>query len=765
MEGAAQQRQVAQVVGRLAQALQRLVGALDHLAGFVDEDLAHLVVFFQPGAALHFRLRRRRGARRLLCSSRLGRGRPGQVGHGLGQFAAHRLALLVVGGALQRLLRRGHGFGQRALVGQQGLLRQAAQFLLHRLVGHVGLGRSQRQRLSLVHQRRGCARLELVEAAEGRQPVRAPAHHRAQIAGVGVVTEQRARHLRLHTEHVDHEAQRAQVVGKPREGAGLDSLFGIDIRRRQCVDILAHAQDGLRGLVHVQYREHATHGLQLARHRNQHFALCRVAEVQVDLLFHLRQRGAQFLHDTAHGLAVRHAPVQLLHPRLERLGVAAFADLAYALCQALHPLADERVVEATVLQRGVQVHDAGGHFHRQRGSGRLSRRKSLVGGCLQGLGQHLARRIQPLQGIADQRKLLGQTALAVGLSASHCRPHFLGAGHALACLSDPGRVEAAQAKGLVVEGRSGIDFVGFTHGFEPRRLTRVARRACMRAEEQHVLGQAVGDLGLAGHAQAQLREQPRADTLGVDVSLQQAGGLRFIERGRKLPELGQAPVRRGAKARTQVAQPLHRRAVGAAHDGEHLGFHGRARRCVGLDGHRLGIRTQFPPLPVVTPQIGRMHPVGTGPFLQGTVLREQRQRRQALAGKLAAQIVEHAERGRFDGFDRGAGQQLGPGDEALHRVFAGAQHTRRARQPDHLQCAQALVQLRPSGAQHRRVDRIDIRARDRLGLLEVAAQRLVRRLQGAAQLVVHPGQGAEVVDRVGLLGHLVQHVHRRAALS
>jgi hypothetical protein len=178
----------------------------------------------------------------------------------------------------------------------------------------------------------------------------------------------------------------------------------------------------------------------------------------------------------------------------------------------------------------------------------------------------------------------------------------------------------------------------------------------MRAEEQDVLRQAVGDFGLAGDAQAQLRQQPRADALGIDIGLQQPYGLRFIEGRRQLPQAGQMPLRGGTEAGAQVTQALHRGAVGAAHDRQHLGFHGRARGCVGVDRHGLGIRAQLLPCPVVAPQIGRMHAVGTGPLLQRAELREQRQRRQALAGELAAQVIEHAKRGRLDGLDRGACQ-------------------------------------------------------------------------------------------------------------
>ena len=137
------------------------------------------------------------------------------------------------------------------------------------------------------------------------------------------------------------------------------------------------------------------------------------------------------------------------------------------------------MVEVAVLERGVQVQHAGGHFHRQRGAGRLRRGHGLADGGLQRLGQHLAGRVQPLQRVADQRELLGQAAQAMRLAAGHRRPDFLGTGHALARLRDPGRVETAQAHGLVVEGCAGIDGVGLAHGFQPRR--RGARRRAQRA--------------------------------------------------------------------------------------------------------------------------------------------------------------------------------------------------------------------------------------------------------------------------------------------
>ena len=137
-----------------------------------------------------------------------------------------------------------------------------------------------------------------------------------------------------------------------------------------------------------------------------------------------------------------------------------------------------------------------------------------------------------------------------------------------------------------------------------------------------------------------------------------------------------------------------------------------ALRAADVGGQRrdAGIGRHLVPLPLVAPQIGGVHAVGTGQFQQRAVLRKQCQRRQALARQLAAEVVEHAEGGRFDGLDRRRGQRLGFGDEALYGAFAGAQHPRGAMQADHFQSAHALVQLGPRRTQHRRVDRVDVRA-------------------------------------------------------
>ena len=130
-------------------------------------------------------------------------------------------------------------------------------------------------------------------------------------------------------------------------------------------------------------------------------------------------------------------------------------------------------------------------------------------------------------------------------------------------------------------------------------------------------------------------------------------------------------------------------------------------------------------------------------------MREERQRRDRLAAEQARQIVEQAERGVLEVGDELGRQRLRLGDAALDRALARAQHDRRRRQADQLERADALVHLRARGAQHAGVDRVDVGAGDGLGVLQEAPQRLVGRFERAAQLLVDPGDRAQVVGRPG----------------
>ena len=764
VEGAAHHGHVQRTVGRVVQAADRAMGIGDDLARFLDEDVAHLRVVFQAGAALRRGLGRRHGRR---GRQLFGRGHP-PAGHGRRELGAGGLAGLRVGVVEQRRMSHAQQAGQFGLVRSQRLLGQPLRLLPQGRVAQVTPGRRLAQRARLVEQRHLDGRLAgggLVGQGKRLGALGLP-HHRAQAAGGGVEAEQRLGQLRLHAEHVDQETERPEVVGEAVEGAGLDGSLRLDLGLRQRVDLVAHVQRSLRGLVHAQHRQHATHRGQLRRHREEQLAFGRVAEVLVDLLFDLGQRCAQLLHHAAHGLAIADAAVQLLHPDVQRLRLGARAHLVDTLREPLHAAGEFGLVEFAVLQRGIEVQDAGGHFHGQRGRGRLPRGHGLGHGRLQGARQHVARRKELVQRLAHQGELLGQAADAVLLATRHRRPGVLGRGHPLAGLRQVRRVEAAQAGGFVValllfgQAPHLADFA------QPRRLVGVRRRLGVGAEEQQVLRQAVRQFGLAHRAGAQLRQQPRGDALGVEVGLQQPGALGLEDGRRQLPQRGQLSralgPRPGGEVGAQVAHAPQGWPARGAQQGQHLGLHDAARRVVRAQRRGAQVGGQIQPLPVRLPQVGRVDAVGTGQRQRGPVLREQHDGGDRLARQQSGQVVQQRERRPLDHLHRGGIRQCGLGDHALHRALAGAQHVGHGGQAHEFEGAHALVELRSCAAKHRRVDGIDVAAGQVLGVLQVATQRLVGGLQGTAQFAMDPSQRAEVVTlravEAGVLGiHGILH--------
>jgi len=155
----------------------------------------------------------------------------------------------------------------------------------------------------------------------------------------------------------------------------------------------------------------------------------------------------------------------------------------------------------------------------------------------------------------------------------------------------------------------------------------------------------------------------------------------------------------------------------------------------GIDVSQLGHVVNFDVPAVVEDYVhrvgrtGRMDAVGAGELLHRAVLREHGQWRDRLGREQARQVVEQCERCALDHLGRGGVELDGSrGGQPGQRRLAGAQHRCRRRQAHQFECAHALVHLRARGAQHRRVDHVDIGAGDRGGLLEVAPHRLVRTL-------------------------------------
>ncbi len=337
------------------------------------------------------------------------------------------------------------------------------------------------------------------------------------------------------------------------------------------------------------------------------------------------------------------------------------------------------------------------------------------------------------------------------LTAGHRRPDLLGAGDALARERDPGRVEAAQARRLVVRARVGVEPPRLAHPRKARRRRTV--RCRMGAEEEQVVRQPVGHLMLAAHRQAQLRQEARRDPLRVDVRIQAPGGLGLEDCGGQSPQRGLARLRgAGPEFGAEGADLRQNGAVAGAHQREHERLHLSARSVVAGARRDARLCRHVVPAEVERPQVGRMHAVGRGQLLNRPVLREQHHRRHRLAGELATQEVHGGEGRPLDRLDRGGVELARARRQALHRGLGSTQHRCDGGQADQFECAHALVQVRTRAAQDRRVDAVDVRAADRLGLLQVAAQRLVRVLERAAQLAVHPRQRAQVVGDGGAGG-------------
>ncbi len=425
----------------------------------------------------------------------------------------------------------------------------------------------------------------------------------------------------------------------------------------------------------------------------------------------------------------------------------ALAHAVDTLREAPHAARQLGMIEVLVFQRRVDVQQRGRHLHRMLGCNGAAAVHGVRRRLQQRLGQRLTFGVELLQRLADQRELLGQARQALQVATGNRRPHVLGCGDALACLRQHRRIEPAEARAVVVDGVwiPQLECLARRGQSRPGGLALVGHG--LSAKEQQILCQAIGCIGaLAG---AQLRKQPRGQALAVDIDLQQAIGLRFVDSGRELPQRGQAILAASRQAGKQIAHALGGAGIAAAHQGQRLTFElGLGVGIRALGRRRIG-RSHRAPLPVAVPQIGRVHAAGTGQLLQRLVLREHRRRRDQFAGQQAGKVVKQCERASLDHVDMGRRHAARLARKLDDRGFSGAQHQRRGGHAHQFERTGALVHLRTRVAQDRRIDGVDVGAALRVGFLQVATQRLVRGLQRTTQFVVHPGQCAQVV------GHLV----------
>ena len=424
--------------------------------------------------------------------------------------------------------------------------------------------------------------------------------------------------------------------------------------------------------------------------------------------------------------------------------------LANSQGQPGHPIGQLGVVKIGVVERGIDIQQRRGHLHCQRGRRRTGAGRGLAGSGLQTSAEQSAVGVQALQRITHQREMLGQTGQARELATGDVGPDLLAGVDALARLRHQCGVETAQSRGLVVNDLDVSQLVDPAHIGQTRADDAARLGRNLGAKKQQILRQAVRGVDL-GVDRMQLRQQSRRNPFAVQVQARQAHRLGLKEGRRQLPQRRKVGVARAlsaharAQRREQAAQSRCRDRRAATHQRQQFGLglvdHG------GIDLARAdaGVVGQVAPLPVQRPQVSWVHPGGACQLLQGLVLREHGQRRYRLAGQQAAQIVEQRKGGPLQCLYRRRGDQLGPCAQAQQRRLAGPQQVGRRAHADQFEHAHALVKLHPRLAQHRRIDRVQLRGLGRQGLFQVLAQRLGRNFERLAQLVVHPGQGAEII--------------------
>ena len=358
--------------------------------------------------------------------------------------------------------------------------------------------------------------------------------------------------------------------------------------------------------------------------------------------------------------------------------------------------------------------------------------------------------------VGHQRGLLAQAGRESRLAGRGRRPRFLQCLDAATRQGNQRRVVLAERLLLVVHRGQRRQPERLAHGRQSRRLGVVALQRAA-AEEQQVLREAVGDLGLATLGQAHLGQQARGESLAVDVGRQAALRLRFEECGGHGPQARQLAGGARGEAGEQLAHLRGGRTRRPAQQREHALLHAATRIGVGLERHHVragrglgergggigqhaGLR-----LRIGRPQVGRMDAVGTGERLHLAVLREQRERRHVLARQAAAQEIEQRERRPFDDGGGVAVELAHLLHQAQHGLLAGAQHAGAFGLADHVERAGALVEQGAGLQQRRRGGAVDLGALRRgLGLAHLAPQRLVGIVQGTAELIGHPGQRAQV---------------------
>ena len=546
MESTANRGQGFEIARLLRQMRQASLCCLDHLASFLQEDLAHFVVFLQAGLSgcrSHGRCEERRGRHWFLFG--LGLLGAGQIRQNVGQLlTCCRHRCLVVRGLCRRQgrLSRREVVRELALLLHMTRLGQAVELIGDFAQWHIAalqalndlIGHSQSLfLLNLLHMlRHGLNRIVGLG-----QRLLLTSHQGRKHPCLRVELEERLRQLGLNTHHVDQETQGPQVGGEAIKDATLCGVVQIGAFQQEVIDIIAHAHAGLCGEIQTQHGQHTPHGLQDGGHTRQRCAVLRVAEELIDVLFCIGQRGAQLLHHRADGVTVGDTTVQVLHPDFQRLGRLPLSHGLDPLGQSLQPWLLLRLVKLAIFETGLHVQEAGGHFHRQARLGCRCLGNSLLRGVGQCRSQHISLREQTTQGVTHQCKLLVEAAQTQQLTTRDGRPTVLGSGHSLQGLRDPGWIKAPKAGCRQVDRLMSGQAKRPTHtrqhrAFGGRHVTR------LRTKEQQLAGQAIGRHVLSFGQYAQLAQQGRQHALGMHAQ------RHILARQRLQEAAGQHPGRR-----------------------------------------------------------------------------------------------------------------------------------------------------------------------------------------------------------------------------
>ena len=507
--------------------------------------------------------------------------------------------------------------------------------------------------------------------------------------------------LGLHAQHVDQKAQRAQVVGQAFEQLLRRGAFNVHLGVGQLVHFVPHAQASGGGLIQAQHPQHTAHRRQLPGHRNQQLALRRVTEILIHLPLDLAQAGAQLMHHAAHRASIGGTAIQILHPRFQRLGRITAHGGFDATRQPAHALGLHRLIKRGFVQGGLDVEQAGRHFHRQPSSRHLARAQGRYRGTLQGLAQHHATGEEPLQRLSQGGKLLIQAKQPQAVALRRAAPGLLRLGDASPCLHDPGGINAAQRFVFVVTGGLGVQAVGDAHCGQPFGRLTCGLRPTLGAKEQQILRQPFRHSGITLVHHTQLRQQARTQPFDKGVAPQQPQRLRLEQGSGQLPQrfgvrLGQTSRQR----RTQIAERASVSHIRLAHLLQQRGFEGPAQNA-GRARASTGIGRQDQPAPGLRPQIGRVNALCPVEGLQLPVTGEQRQRRCLVAGQQAGHEREQRKIRPLDHLDRfqiHIGRMLG---QRGHGPLGRQQQRSRRRLPHQRHDTGRLMQLRRRSHQRR----------------------------------------------------------------